>query len=254
MHDLHPDYASTRYARAATPGASRRLAVQHHHAHMASCMAENGLDEPVIGVTFDGTGLRHRRRDLGRRVPRRRLPRLPPGGPPALRRHARRRAGDPRALADGGGLPGRRGAATSQLLASGVPPTALRRGRADDRAAVQRAADLQRGPAVRAVAALAGVRDRVSYEGRRRSSWNGWRRRSPPDGRLSVRVRSRRGRGSTRLWSIDTRPLIAAVAADVRRGVDAAVDRPAVPFDAGRDRSPRSAAGCGGRPGSTRWS
>ena len=53
-HDLHPDYLSTSYAlgRSGLP----RLAVQHHHAHMASCMAENGLDDNVIGVIFDGTG------------------------------------------------------------------------------------------------------------------------------------------------------------------------------------------------------
>jgi hydrogenase maturation protein HypF len=56
-YDLHPDYASTRYARCrANQEGSRLFAVQHHHAHMASCMAENGLDEPVIGVAFDGTG------------------------------------------------------------------------------------------------------------------------------------------------------------------------------------------------------
>jgi hydrogenase maturation protein HypF len=57
VHDLHPDYASTRYTeeRAARIGLAR-LDVQHHHAHMASCMAENGLVGPVIGVTFDGTG------------------------------------------------------------------------------------------------------------------------------------------------------------------------------------------------------
>lgn len=56
-HDLHPDYVSTRYAleREADDG-MQRIAIQHHHAHMASCMAENGLDEPVIGVTFDGSG------------------------------------------------------------------------------------------------------------------------------------------------------------------------------------------------------
>ena len=57
VHDLHPDYVTTRYAqqRAAEIGA-RLLAVQHHHAHLASCMAEHGLTEPVIGVSFDGTG------------------------------------------------------------------------------------------------------------------------------------------------------------------------------------------------------
>jgi len=56
-HDLHPDYASTRYARKRAENTGVELvAVQHHHAHMASCMAEHGLTEQVIGVTFDGTG------------------------------------------------------------------------------------------------------------------------------------------------------------------------------------------------------
>ncbi|HEY4329336.1 MAG TPA: carbamoyltransferase HypF, partial [Phycisphaerae bacterium] len=55
--DLHPDYASTRYAtRRAEAENLPCVAVQHHHAHMASCMAEHGLNERVIGVTFDGTG------------------------------------------------------------------------------------------------------------------------------------------------------------------------------------------------------
>ncbi len=52
--DLHPDYASTRLAEALSP---RRLyRVQHHHAHLASCMAEQGLTGPVLGVICDGTG------------------------------------------------------------------------------------------------------------------------------------------------------------------------------------------------------
>ena len=52
-HDLHPDYLATRFA-LAQPG--RRVAVQHHHAHLAACLADNGLDEPAIGVIMDGTG------------------------------------------------------------------------------------------------------------------------------------------------------------------------------------------------------
>ena len=56
--DLHPDYLSTSYAseRAKRDGMPL-LQVQHHYAHMASCMADNGLDEPVIGIIWDGTGL-----------------------------------------------------------------------------------------------------------------------------------------------------------------------------------------------------
>ncbi len=55
-HDLHPDYLSTRYAQRERTGVTR-IAVQHHHAHVASAMAEHGLAGPVIGVAFDGTGL-----------------------------------------------------------------------------------------------------------------------------------------------------------------------------------------------------
>ena len=53
-HDLHPHYMSTRFA-LALPRVEK-VGVQHHHAHIASCMAENGLKEKVIGVAFDGTG------------------------------------------------------------------------------------------------------------------------------------------------------------------------------------------------------
>ncbi|MCA9227590.1 MAG: carbamoyltransferase HypF, partial [Planctomycetales bacterium] len=57
VHDLHPDYGSTGYAtRRASDECIERLGVQHHHAHMASCMAEHGLTESVIGVVWDGAG------------------------------------------------------------------------------------------------------------------------------------------------------------------------------------------------------
>lgn len=55
--DLHPDYLSTNYAeqRSKRDGLPL-LRVQHHHAHMAACMADNNLDEPCIGIIWDGTG------------------------------------------------------------------------------------------------------------------------------------------------------------------------------------------------------
>jgi len=56
-HDLHPDYLATKYARELGESGIKLIPVQHHHAHIASCMADNGLNSPVIGVTFDGTGL-----------------------------------------------------------------------------------------------------------------------------------------------------------------------------------------------------
>jgi hydrogenase maturation protein HypF len=53
-HDLHPDYLSTRYALSRPEPV--KIGVQHHHAHIASVMAEHGLAGPVIGVAYDGTG------------------------------------------------------------------------------------------------------------------------------------------------------------------------------------------------------
>jgi hydrogenase maturation protein HypF len=53
-YDLHPGYLSSQYALALKE--LPHIAVQHHHAHIVSCMAENGCEGPVIGVAWDGTG------------------------------------------------------------------------------------------------------------------------------------------------------------------------------------------------------
>ncbi len=53
VHDKHPDYLSTRFAKDLN---IEQIEVQHHHSHIASCMAEFNLDEKVIGVSLDGTG------------------------------------------------------------------------------------------------------------------------------------------------------------------------------------------------------
>jgi hydrogenase maturation protein HypF len=53
-HDLHPDYASTKHALQRDGIAS--IAVQHHHAHLAACLAEHGESAPAIGAIYDGSG------------------------------------------------------------------------------------------------------------------------------------------------------------------------------------------------------
>lgn len=69
VHDLHPDYVSTRWAEGAVaaqgglleraglpPAGLERIAVQHHHAHLASLLAERQIEGPALAATFDGTG------------------------------------------------------------------------------------------------------------------------------------------------------------------------------------------------------
>jgi hydrogenase maturation protein HypF len=53
VHDLHPEYLSTKWAREQD---FPTLAVQHHHAHIASCIAEHGIEGRVLGLAFDGHG------------------------------------------------------------------------------------------------------------------------------------------------------------------------------------------------------
>ena len=56
-YDMHPDYLPTKFAlELAGKEGLKAVAVQHHHAHIASCLADNEEEGPVIGVSFDGTG------------------------------------------------------------------------------------------------------------------------------------------------------------------------------------------------------
>jgi hydrogenase maturation protein HypF len=165
VHDLHPDYASTNCARErAAADEIPLLAVQHHHAHVASCMAEHGLDEPVIGVSFDGTGYGTDRAIWGgeflvadyrnfRRAAHLRYVGLP-GGDSAVREPWRMAAAH---LLDAGsswdGLVGRVDRAKLRTIA-----TMLER-------RVNTPLTSSAGRLFDAVASLAGVRDTVSYEG-----------------------------------------------------------------------------------------
>lgn len=53
--DMHPEYLSTKFAKSIVRNGNI-FEVQHHHAHIAACMAENDLNEKIIGIAFDGTG------------------------------------------------------------------------------------------------------------------------------------------------------------------------------------------------------
>ena len=55
-YDMHPEYLATKYAGKRVRNKMKMVPVQHHHAHIVSCMVENKLKGPVLGVAFDGTG------------------------------------------------------------------------------------------------------------------------------------------------------------------------------------------------------
>jgi hydrogenase maturation protein HypF len=219
VHDLHPDYASTRYARQRSAGEIECLAVQHHHAHMASCMAENGVVGPVIGVTFDGTGLGMDGTVWGGeflvgdyRAFRRAAHLRPvgmPGGDQAIRQPWRMALSH---LVDAGeGL---------DLLRPRVQPLALQTVERMLHRRLHTPMTSSMGRLFDAVAALAGVRDTVSYEGQAAMELEWLATTVPPEGAYPLALEAAEEGGAPK-WIIDTRPLIRAVAQHAAQAVPA---------------------------------
>jgi hydrogenase maturation protein HypF len=218
-YDLHPDYFSTQWALAQR--GVELFGVQHHHAHIASCMAENHLDGRVIGFAFDGTGfgtdkkiwggevLLASYRDFSRAAHFEYIPM--PGGEQAIRQpwrmavaylatHFGREFFDyPIPFVQG--LNGRETETLLRMMDHRInSPETSSCGRLFD-----------------AVAALIGVRSEVTYEGQaaielEMTLATGERGAYPfdlkPDGNS---------------WVIETKPLFYSILADVRRGVPASV-------------------------------
>ena len=235
-HDLHPDYASTRYA--SKRPELLRVAVQHHHAHVASALAEHGLAGPVLGLAWDGTGYGIDGTAWGGELLRvtpgtcERLATLRPlrlaGGDQAIRDVWRLALAVLDDAFDGSpplerlrlfdGLPSRDLAVVRRMLQAGVrSPLAHGAGRYFD-----------------AIGALGLGRTRASYEGQVALEWNlaAGDEVAPA---YPFELGARDG-----LVEADLRPLVRAVVADIVGGVPSGPRLRGVPRDSGRRR---------GRPG-----
>jgi hydrogenase maturation protein HypF len=206
-HDEHPDYLSTRYALARE--GVETIAVQHHHAHLAACLAEHGERMPAVGAIYDGTG--HGRDgaawggellvgDLaGFERAGHLWPVRLPGGDRAVRQPWRMACAWLLEAGWEGALPGpdrRRTAQVAELVRSGLSsPLTTSMGRLFD-----------------AVAALCGLRDEVTYEGQAAVEL---------EAAVDPAERGAYELPVTADGMLDARPLVLAVAADVARGTDA---------------------------------
>jgi hydrogenase maturation protein HypF len=220
VHDLHPDYSTTRYAvERAEQENIRLLAIQHHHAHVASCMAEHQLDGPVIGVAFDGTGFgtdgtiwggeffvgdygRFRRLGHLRCVPM-------PGGDSAIRQPWRMALAH---LVDAKGPSLSMEARISLLRYKTVARMIERRFNSPFTSSAGRLFD--------AVAALVGVRDEVTYEGQAAVELEWLASPYPPDACYPFELSDTTGPDNSRVLEVDTRPLIRSVAEEVEKGAE----------------------------------
>lgn len=205
VHDLHPEYPSSRYAEG-LPGP--RLAVQHHRAHIAAVLLEHGLwEEEVVGFAFDGVGLGEDGLAWGGEVflgslqgGLHRVAHLKeaflPGGDAAARYPQQAAVGFLAGLDEGHWRP------LLDEKAVRVAQSLLRVGRAPKTTSVGRLFD--------AVAALCGFRGRVSYEGQAAIWLEALARGVEEEGAYPLPFH---GEG----W--DYRPLLEAAVSDLQRGV-----------------------------------
>jgi hydrogenase maturation protein HypF len=211
-HDLHPNYLSTRFAQAMNV---QQIGVQHHHAHIASCMAENGVRERVIGVAMDGTGygtdgaiwgaefLTADLASFRRRAHFRYIPLA--GGDAAVRQPWR--------------------AALAYLHDAGIGDATLANVGARERkivtSMIERGINTvptsSAGRLFDAVAALLGVRAEATFEAQAAIELETLARMSEPDRRYRYDIRE----GDP--MQIDFRPMFAALVDDRERGIPAAL-------------------------------
>jgi hydrogenase maturation protein HypF len=219
-YDLHPDYFSTRWALGQV--GMKRVGVQHHHAHIASCMAENRLDGRVIGFALDGTGYGLDGNVWGGEVlvcDYRGVERLAhlqyipmPGGAAAIV--------EPRRMAISylfqhfgrelwaldipfvRGLNRRRTETFFEVIERGVnSPLTSSTGRLFD-----------------AVAAMAGVREHINYEAQAAIELEAVMEETPQGDGYPFAIRDEGG-----VWIIDSRPMFLALIQDIRAGVPIAI-------------------------------
>jgi hydrogenase maturation protein HypF len=219
-HDLHPDYASTRWA---VGSGLPPLAVQHHHAHLAACLAENGTAGSALGVTWDGAGYGTDGTIWGGeflagcaetfvRIARI-SPFALPGGDAAAREPRRAALG---LLWEAGG---------EALLddTSLAPVAAFTESERSVLAQALRAGNLcartsSAGRLFDAVASLLGIRQRSTYEGQSAMALE-WAVDDSERGAYPLPVVEREPRQSGPRLEVEWRPLIHALLEDLRRGV-----------------------------------
>ncbi len=218
VHDLHPDAGGTRYAleRARRDGLPC-LAIQHHEAHVASCLVDAGEDGPVLGVAFDGLGLGSDGTIWGGKVfaggldglvRAAHLRTVPmPGGDAAIREPWRMAAAH--LLAAGAPL---------DVLAASLEPRALATTVRQVERGVNAPATSSMGRLFDAVAAIAGLRSVVEYEAQAAVELQWAAERATPDGALyDFRLDDPAAAGTP--VQIDVAPLVRGVLGDRERGV-----------------------------------